>query len=249
MLGRCVAELGIVLASLPRRMSALEQLRLQREQVSSNLRTVRKALRQDGDRERKRRKKQTEHTPTWTGRLGDVQLCLCALSLLRWNIAEALTVLQHVRCPPNWGHLSMAEQTTVLEDLFLSRDLEMIEGWMHEHSPGNHQRLVMLWQTFAEKQVADWVREVNTTKGVAPSSLVVYQRYLESLRPAPLHVRTALMVWRSRNAKVCWALRWRRRWGGSMGTFRLGDVDPADILLHKAGREAPWRALSGVLWG
>ena len=119
-------------------MSTLEQLRQTRGQGSGNLQTVRKALQQVGDRERKRRKRQTEHTPIWTGRLGDVQLCLCALSLVRWNCAEAVTVLQHVRSPPSRGHLSTAEQITVLEDLFLTRDLELIDSWMHEHSPGSH---------------------------------------------------------------------------------------------------------------
>ena len=215
-------------------MSAVENLRQQREQVNRNLGAVRKALHQQGDRDKKRRRRQPERTPTWTGSFRDVQLCLCALSLLRWDCAEAVTVLQHVLTPPNWAHLTTAEQTTLLEDLFLSRDLELVESWMHEHSQGNHQRPVMLWRSLAEKKVADWVFELNTTKGVAPSSTTVYQRYLENLRPAPLHVRRALLVRRSLHAQVCWAERWRHRWAATMGRLRLGDVEAADILSHKA---------------
>ena len=133
-------------------MSAVENLRQQREQVNRNLGAVRKALHQQGDRDKKRRRRQPERTPTWTGSFRDVQLCLCALSLLRWDCAEAVTVLQHVLTPPNWAHLTTAEQTTLLEDLFLSRDLELVESWMHEHSQGNHQRPVMLWRSLAEKK-------------------------------------------------------------------------------------------------
>ena len=227
----------------------MEDLRQQRAQVISNLGAVRRALQQQGDRETKRRKRQPERTPTWTGSLRDVQLCLCGLSLVRWNCAEAVTVLQHVHTPPNWGHLTTAEQTTVLEDLFLSRDVDLVESWMHEHSQGNYQRMLMLWRSLAEKQVADWVFEVNTTKGVAPSSPTVYRRYLELLRPAPLYVRRALLVRRSLHAQACWAGRWRHRWAATMGRLRLGDVEAADILCQKAFTGPPNSRLSHYLWG
>ena len=120
MLSRCLDELGLLLTSKVLRMSTLEQLRQHRGQVSGNLQIVRKALQQPSDRAKKRRKRQAEQTPIWTGRRADVQLCLCALSLVRWKCEEAVPLLQHVRCPPTWWHLSTAARTTVLEDLFLT---------------------------------------------------------------------------------------------------------------------------------
>ena len=84
--------------------------------------------------------------------------------------------------------------------------------------------------------MAEWVRDKNQARGVAPSSSRVYEELQQELRTAPLVLQGHLGRARSVNAKRKWAQRWRTKWGGVMGTLALGDVDDPEVLVAKAGQ-------------
>ena len=214
-------------------MSVLEDLKRRRDLVEATLRDVRKPLRLEEDRARKRRKRNEESDATWKGKLRDVQLCLCALWLVGWSFADALTVLDHLQRPPNWAEKSHPERQTILENLFLSTDLELVESWADVALQENLPRMTVLWQAWAEWQTALWVGTVNMKKGVAPSSISVFTCFTDKLNAAPPEVQNLCSFKESHEAKLKWAMRWRRRWDACIGKLQVGDVDPPDVLLDK----------------
>ena len=148
--------------------------------------------------------------------------------------------------PPAWGDLSVGERKELLSDLAAAHSAAEVHAWTNAMDPANTRALLYLWNLWAEHRVAEWVREKNSTRGVAPSSARVYEELQHQLITAPLTLRMHLRRVRTVNAKRKWAQRWRRNWGAVMGTLALGDVDDPYVLLTKARqkRVRPPRGLS-----
>ena len=214
-------------------MDDVAALRARREELGAELRLVHRSLRHLQDQDRKRRRLTREATvPTVNPR--DTRLILCTLWMVDFVFADALTLLEHVRGPPAWGSLDAAGRGRLVEDLFLAADIHEVEAWVDATREENLPRMVELWVIHAEWRTAQWVARVNNERGVAPSSMLVYDRYSQHLRSTPEAVQHRCPRDRTTNAKRLWAVRWRQRWGAAMGTLKMGDVDPPDVLLEKA---------------
>ena len=166
------------------------------------------------------------------------RLILCAFWLTSFVTQDCLVLLEQVRVPPPWGSLDSAGRTALVDDLFLAADLDEVETWVDPACPENHNFLRELWILYAEWRTAKWVHHTNSVHGVAPSSAQLFAVYIEWRRkgPAELHPRTFA---RTLGARRKWAMRWRRRWNGSVGHLKTGDLDPRDVLRQKVLR---WRA-------
>ena len=215
-------------------MSHASTLAQQRAEVEAALAALRRPLQQAQDRAKKRRRRHTESTDTWKGSLRDVMLILRALWLVHWAFGDAVLILNHVNHPPSWHTLTDQARLTVVEDLFLSRDLELVESWVDVGVAANQPAMTELWVSLAEWRTAQWVAQVNTEQGLTPSSMRVHTKFVECLRSAPSPVWQRAPIARSKNAKLLWAVRWRRKWGASVGTLQVGDVDSPRVLLEKA---------------
>lgn len=215
-------------------MTHLATLAEQRAEVEAALAALRRPLRQAQDRAQKRRRRHTEATPTWTGSTRDVMFILRALWLVDWICGDAVILLNHVTHPPSWHSLTDQARVTVVEDLFLSRDPEVVESWVDVSVEDNLPAITELWVTLAEWRAAQWVAHVNAERGLTPSSLLVHQQFVERLRAAPAPVWHRVPVAASKNARLLWAVRWRRKWGASVGTLQVGDVDTPPVLQTKA---------------
>ncbi len=110
-----------------------------------------------------------------------------------------------------------------------------METWADLMVEENRGRRALLWEVWAEYETCQWVEHVDMTKGVGPSSVMVHAYFASRLRAAPGLVQERVLPYRTRNAKLLWAVRWRRRWHATIGRLPLGDVDPPETLLQKAG--------------
>ena len=214
-------------------MDAVAALQARREEASADLRQVRRALRRQQDRDRKRRRVTIPATAaTMTPR--DTTLILSALWIVDFVFTDSLTLLEHVRGPPAWGSLDTAGRGRLVENLFLDAGIHEVEAMVDATRMDNLLRLEELWVIHAEWQTARWVGDVNRERGVAPSSMLVYDRYSQLLLSTPEGVQHRCLRCRTTNAKRLWAVRWRRRWGAAMGKLAIGDLDPPDVLEAKA---------------
>ena len=169
------------------------------------------------------------------------RLILCAFWITSFVTQDCLVLLEQVRVPPLWGSLDTAGRTALVDDLFLAADLDEVETWVNPAWPENQKLLRELWILYAEWRTAKWVHHTNSVHGVAPSSAQLFAVYIEWRRkgPAEFHPRTFA---RTLGARRKWAMRWRRRWNGSVGHLKTGDLDPRDVLRQKA---LEWRAPGG----
>ena len=109
-----------------------------------------------------------------------------------------------------------------------------MDAWTDASEAPHLAPMAHLWKLLTECRVAQWARDVNRGRGVAPSSSLVYDQWVRLAEALPPIIRARMVRLRTSNARKLWAVRWRRRWGGAMGTLPMADVDDADILLHKA---------------
>ena len=214
-------------------MDDVAGLRARRAELHAELRSLRRPLRNLQEQERKRRRL-TREAAAATLSPRDRQLILCTFWMVDFVVADALTLLEQVRGPPAWGSLEAPGRGTLVEDLFLATDIHEVEAWVDATREENLPRMVELWVIHAEWRTAQWVARVNNERGVAPSSMLVYDRNSQHLRSTPEAVQHRCPRHRTANAKRLWAVRWRQRWGAAMGTLNMGDVDPPDVLLEKA---------------
>ena len=216
-------------------MSALAELAEERARVERELQASRLKLSRLEATAKKQRQRRPLQTPQWRGSHREVQYILCAVELTNWLFHDTLAVLDHVRSPPNWGGLATESRITVIEDLALRHDSIAVMKWMDETVPQNCSRLADLWTVHSEWRTAKWVQSVNQERGTAPSSLKVCEMYRTYLKNAPAELGLLTLPCDSMNAQRCWAVKWRRRWGGRMGVLPLGDVEPVEVLREKAG--------------
>ena len=120
-----------------------------------------------------------------------------------------------------------------MEDLRLQHDARTVAQWMDAEEASNRPRLRELWVLHSEWSTAEWVRQVNHDKGVAPSSQKVWLQCRSFLMAAPATLGLQSRLQKSELAVRLWAWRWRQRWSASLGTLPLGDVDSVDVLRDK----------------
>ena len=165
---------------------------------------------------------------------GHQRQLLRMLRITQGDYDATVTCIEHASHPPPWMALSFEQKRELLRDLEALHTAEQIDGWTNPLTAANQASLCYLWNLWAEYRVAEWVRDTNRGRGVAPSSARVYQELLQQARVAPITLRGTLLRARTRNAKRKWAGRWRRTWSGKLGTIALGEVDDPAQFQDKA---------------
>jgi hypothetical protein len=167
-----------------------------------------------------------------TPRLMKVSLIIYMLA--EYRAAPAIKFLHVTARKKRWPAKSDEEVERVVGDLFVETDLEEL-GRMCDleqpDDPGATQeavRYVEEWRAF------NYVLDLNTRLGVAPSTADVLQK-LEANR---LHVPSAVRpLAKGTAAEVkarMWARRWRQRWGARHGKVRISDEVPLAERRSKA---------------
>ena len=138
----------------------------------------------------------------------------------------------------------------LLNDVLLQVDAVDVEAWTDTSQAQHLAPMSHLWKLLTECRVAKWVTDINRSRGVAPSSSLVYDQWMRFAEGLPPIIKLRLVRLRSSNARKLWAVRWRRRWGVGKESFPMADVDDADVLLHKplapASRGSAWPARANL---
>ena len=97
--------------------------------------------------------------------------------------------------------------------------------------PGAMRAAMKFWQ---EWSLAAWVEHSNFTKGVAPSTAAVLDRYEELRVDVPEAVRPAARGVVAQGKARAWAFRTRKRWGLVHGSIPTREDMPVEELRQKA---------------
>ena len=206
-----------------------------REDMQGQLRTARAKEKQAKRRWRGRQQRQSGPTAASLKSSARKQM-MRVFWLADSNLDVTVVCLDHLRHPPPWRECTVLEKTLLLNDVVMHADLDEVESWVDPTVHHKRDGLAQVWIVLIERRTAQWVTRVNRNKGVAPSSQLVYARTWNGLCMAPFQLHPLLLWPRSMNAGRLWAVRWRRRWGATMGSLPLGDVDAPADLLEKALR-------------
>ena len=147
-------------------------------------------------------------------------------------MAAALLTRTRVRIP--WPDWSTERKRDFLEELTVSMSWEDLTALIDPADPKNRVPYQEARRILAEFETAHWVRILNTTRGVTPSSAAVAKHFGErcSLGNRPdQHPRRALKDW---------AKRWRARWGARLGRLKVGGIDELPVLQQKARKGRPY---------
>ncbi len=129
------------------------------------------------------------------------------------------------------------------EDIAASLVVAFPDGFLdltHPESATARRRLQRCHEYFCELKLFKWVLELNSRKGVAPSTSHLVERYL-STWPVGVHALAPPSLQRllARPFSVrMWAVRWRRRWGVRHGKLKIRTVcAEAEMCQKERGSE------------
>ena len=136
----------------------------------------------------------------------------------------------------------------MVEDLFLAVDLDVLTGLCDLGNPSDPAAAKEAVRISEEWRLAQWVKQLNAQKGVAPSTDMVLAQLEAHRAELPEAMRPP---WRGVAAEAwarAWAYRWRRRWGAFHGKLRARADLPAEEMRAKARWGGLGKTMFGLSW-
>ena len=129
-----------------------------------------------------------------------------------------------------WPAKTEEQLNTIIEDKFLAVDVDHLTGLADLEAPTDPSAMKAAAKFYEEWRLVEWVKQMNVTKGVAPSTERVLARYEEVRTELPVACRPGHVGTAAASKARSWARRWRLRWGGRHGTLRArSDITAAEI--------------------
>lgn len=141
----------------------------------------------------------------------------------------------------HWPDRSERELCSLVDSLFVEEytaDADGLIALCDEGSPSDPAAMAAAAGYVEEWRLFAWAKELNVSKGVAPSTSAVLE-HVVATRVASGHAAPHALGTVARGASRMWATRWRRRWNGRYGGIREHDQVPLDELVAKALRFLP----------
>jgi len=234
---RCTSGPQAPPPSLPPPTSSMHEDVLLQE--LANIDGTQRALRQDLQLLRARRKKQKHREKKSTENFR--RLCLTVYLVSHWNMAAAVDVLDLERRRFRAAQLPRACAEACVEHWFLEASPRDVAAWATPvaSDAAAQRRLRLAEQFFVDWQLKEWVLQENLQRGVAPTSArLLRQAYAlkHGVRPARFDV--GAMSSRER----LWARRWRCRWGAAWTSIQARESCPIQELRQKAWARMCMRA-------
>ena len=240
-----------------RRAGLMEELACARGSLDAVLAATRRELTQARDQSRAARRSR-DAVWSFPARIEDTALVI--YDLAGFVTEPAVHYLGGEAAKRRWPPKPAAALALLVESWFVRADVSRLAGLCDIAGPSDPSAMHVALSWVEQWRLATWARDLNSVKGVAPSTDAVL-RQLETRRMAlPAAVmpppRGTSAVPRAR----MWALRWRRRWGGRHGTIRPRDDLPLDEMRRKVPRTfcegsgsqngTAWRSQNGTaMWG
>ena len=92
------------------------------------------------------------------------------------DLELAVLCLDHAHDPRPWTALTTLEKMELLNEVPLQVDAGDVDAWAGTSQAQHLAPMLHLWKLLTECRVAKWVRDVNRSRGVAPSSSLVYDQ-------------------------------------------------------------------------
>ena len=199
--------------------------------VHTALQATKRQLKRERQRVKDQRKKDAKK---WrlTGRLARVVLIVFMLA--GQQVDPAVHFLAGIGRQRKWPPKEDEELKTMVEDLFLAVDVDVLAGLCDLANPADPAAAKAAVRISEEWRLMQWVKRLNEEQGVAPSTGMLLDR-LEARRwDLPEAVRPP---WRG-DAGEAWArvsaCRLRRRWGARHGKLRARPDMSLDEMRAKA---------------
>ena len=129
-----------------------------------------------------------------------------------------------------WPAKPEAEVRRLPQDWFLEIDINDFNDLCDSASPSDPGAMRLAMQFWQEWSLAAWVEDANFSKGVAPSTAIVLDRYEQLRLDVPEAARPAARGVVAQGKARAWALRFRNRWGLKHGaTPTRDDVSAQEI--------------------
>ena len=208
-------------------MQSVESLRHRLQAAKATERTTAAKLRQATDRKRKREQEEANFAKG-APRPQAMKYLMIFLAVAAGDGAKAAALLTRTRLRIPWLTWTPEKKRDYLEELGLSMSWDDLTALIDPADPQNRVPYQEARRILAEFDTVQWVRILNTTRGVTPSSAAVAKHFGErcTLENRPHH--------RPRGALKHWAKRWRARWGARLGRLKVGGIDAVPLLQEKA---------------
>ena len=208
----------------------LECLRLERARLDEELQQVNDAMRGA----KRRLAEQQEQKSSAAFSLYVQQVALIMYFLSGHNADACAAYLQKQARRRGGATVDPPVLARLVEDWFMSADIGYFVGATQEGAAGENVGLCRRARTFLrEWELAQWVRQQNRSKGIAPSTSLVLERFNDAAAaestaaaPAPKH------AWLPSGRM--WARRWRLRWGARLSRIPATELLPLDAKRAKA---------------
>ena len=199
--------------------------------VRAALRTTTQQLKQERQRDKAERKKRAK---MWllTGWVAHVVLIVFMLS--GQHVDPAVKFLVDFGRRRKWEPKEDDELKTMVEDLFLAVDLDVLTELCDLANPSDPAAAKEAVRISEEWRLAQWVKRLNEQQGVAPSTDMVLGNLEAHRAELPEAIRPP---WRGVAAEArarAWAYRWRRRWGARHGKLPVRPVMAPEEMWAKA---------------
>ena len=133
-----------------------------------------------------------------------------------------------------WPAKPEAEVRRIPQDWFLEIDINDFNDLCDSARPSDPGAMRLAMQFWQEWSLAAWVEDANFSKGVAPSTAAVLDRYEQLRLDVPEAARPAARGVVSQCKARAWALRFRKRWGLKHGAIPAVDDVPVQEMNQKA---------------
>ena len=133
-----------------------------------------------------------------------------------------------------WPAKPEAEVRRIPQDWFLEIDINDFNDLCDSASPSDPGAMRLAMQFWQEWSLAAWVEDANFSKGVAPSTAIVLDRYEQLRLDVPEAARPAARGVVAQGKARAWALRFRNRWGLKHGAIPAVDDVPVQEMNQKA---------------
>jgi hypothetical protein len=140
-----------------------------------------------------------------------------------YQAAPAVKFLENTASKRSWAEKGGDELERMVEDLFAEVDLEELVSWSSLEEPSDPSAIKQVLRYVQDWRAAEYVRDLNTRIGVAPSTEDILRKVEENRLQLPLPSRPESKGTAAEAKARMWAKRWREKWGGRYGKLRVQD--------------------------
>jgi hypothetical protein len=162
------------------------------------------------------------------------RMCLIIFFVSGWNAHSAAAYLTLQRRQKDLRDIDANTLQRHIEDWFLETPETDVVSWA---TPANddvlgHRRLQAAKKHIKEWKLKQWLYELNTSRGIGPTSRRVMQEYNDiGVSEDPFALRRPARTYL--DCERQWVHRWRRRWGARIVKVQAHDRRPPSELQPK----------------